>query len=78
MGEEVELTVRPYTYKNQSEPAVSLQEFQSTYIFVPSNDVGSVYFHFIVQNEDGIYMTKFRLYCRRRNEFFGPIITINY
>jgi hypothetical protein len=47
-------------------------------VFVPPSEVGSVYFHFIVQNEDGHYSTKFRLYCRKRNEYFGTPITINY
>jgi hypothetical protein len=33
IGEELELTVRPY--KAQGEPQIPLQEFQSTYISVP-------------------------------------------
>ncbi|CDW86256.1 e3 ubiquitin-protein ligase nrdp1-like [Stylonychia lemnae] len=81
MGEELELTVRPYNKglggENQQQP-VHLSEFQSTYIQVPQNEYGSVYFHFIVQNDDGKYSAKFRLYCRKRNEYFGMPITINY
>jgi len=77
IGEEVELTVKPYNKASGLDP-LSLQEFQSTYIFVPQSEYGSVYFHFIVQNEDGHYSAKFRLYCRKRNEFFGLPITINY
>ena len=55
-----------------------LQEFQSTYVQVAQGECGSVYFHFIVQNEDAPYQAKFRLYCRKRNEYFGSMITINY
>ena len=57
---------------------VHLSEFQSTYIHVPQSDFGSVYFHFIVQNDDGNYSARFRLYCRKRNEYFGNPIVINY
>lgn len=90
MGEELELTVRPYNKHSlhglesqmmqQQQPInpVHLSEFQSTYIHVPPHDFGSVYFHFIVQNDDGNYSAKFRLYCRKRNEYFGNPIVINY
>jgi hypothetical protein len=74
LGEDLELQVRPHKPQLMGQ----LQEFQSTYVQVAQGDCGSVYFHFIVQNEDGSYQAKFRLYCRKRNEYFGPVIVINY
>jgi len=55
-----------------------LNEFQSTYEYVPKGEVGSVYFHFIVPSQEGRYSHKFRFYCQRRNEYFGNPISIEY
>lgn len=72
VGDKLEITVYPY---KQPRP---LQEFKSTFSTIQKNESGSVYFHFQVPSEVGIYENQFRFFCNKRNEKFGSIIKIRY
>lgn len=72
IGDKVEITVYPY---KQPRP---LQEFKSTFSTIQTNEAGSVYFHFQVPSEPGIYENQFRFFCNKRHESFGNVIKIKY
>jgi len=72
VGDKLDLTVYPY---KQPRP---LQEFKSTFSTINNNEWGSVYFHFQVPSEVGIYENQFRFFCNKRDENFGDIIKVKY
>ncbi|CAI2373519.1 unnamed protein product [Moneuplotes crassus] len=72
VGDKIEITVFPY---KQPRP---LQEFKSTFSTINTNESGSVYFHFQVPSEVGVYENQFRFFCNKRHEKFGSIIKIKY
>ena len=72
VGDKLDLTVYPY---KQPRP---LQEFKSTFSTINTDECGSVYFHFQVPSEQGLYENQFRFFCNKRNENFGSIIKIKY
>lgn len=72
VGDRLEITVFPY---KQPRP---LQEFKSTFSTIDTNESGSVYFHFQVPSDPGVYENQFRFFCNRRHEKFGAIIKIQY
>jgi len=72
VGDKLEITVFPY---KQPRP---LQEFKSTFSTIDTNESGSVYFHFQVPSEPGVYENQFRFFCNKRLEKFGAIIKIKY
>lgn len=72
MGDKLEITVYPY---KQPRP---LQEFKSTFSTIENGESGSVYFHFQVPCDPGVYENQFRFFCNKRHEKFGSIIKIKY
>ena len=72
VGDKLEITVFPY---KQPRP---LQEFKSTFSTIQTGESGSVYFHFQVPSESGVYENQFRFFCNKRCEKFSSIIKIKY
>lgn len=72
VGDKVEITVYPY---KQPRP---LQEFKSTFSTINTNEAGSVYFHFQVPSDAGVYENQFRFFWNKRHESFGAVIKIRY
>lgn len=72
VGDKLEITVYPH---KQPRP---LQEFKSTFSTIQTNESGSVYFHFQVPSEPGVYENQFRFFCNKRHEKFGSVMKIKY